>query len=324
MKIAKVVIAQGNSASVPSFVGLLKPLGCEIRVASKGNDVLDYMKNGSPPDLLLIDAAVEDPSAVDICRHIKAHPSFSAVPVLMVVANGHAAERQSLLDAGCDDILVQPLDSFVLQARVTSLLRLKFIADDRDDAETVLYTLARTIEAKDRYTLGHADRVAGFAVELGRVLGVSLMELDVLRKGGMLHDLGKIAIPDAILTKPGKYTPEEFEVMKQHPLLGCQICHKLRSMQDALPLIRHHHERLDGSGYPDKLKGDQISPLVRVISVVDIYDALRSKRSYKEAFPLDKTFEIMWDEVNKGWWDGNVLRAWERHVRERVVDDFAA
>jgi putative two-component system response regulator len=172
-------------------------------------------------------------------------------------------------------------------------------------------------EAKDPYTMGHADRVAQYAVELGQELGISGYELRVLRKGAMLHDVGKIAIPDSILLKPGKYTTDEFDVMKKHPVLGCDICQKLHSVREALPLIRYHHEKLNGSGYPDGLKGDAIPPLVRIVSIVDIYDALRSRRVYKDAFSIDQSFKIMWEEVDKGWWDKDILATWEKRARAK-------
>jgi putative two-component system response regulator len=206
---------------------------------------------------------------------------------------------------------MKPKQSFL--HRVRSLLGL----DQGEDSESILHTLSRAIEAKDPHTLGHADRVSQYAVELGRCLGVNNADLNTLHKGGLLHDIGKIAIPDAILLKPGKYTDEEFTTMKQHPVLGCEICQKLRSVQDALPIIRHHHERLDGSGYPDGLKGNAVSPLVRIVTIVDIYDALRSRRTYKEAFSLDTSFKIMWEEAEKGWWDKDVLAHWEKLIRSK-------
>ena len=199
--------------------------------------------------------------------------------------------------------------------RLRSLLGL----DQGEDSESILHTLSRAIEAKDPYTLGHADRVSQYAIELGRSLGVNNADLNTLHRGGLLHDIGKIAIPDAILLKPGKYTDEEFTAMKQHPVLGCEICQKLRSVQDALPIIRHHHERLDGSGYPDGLHGNSISPLVRIVTIVDIYDALRSRRTYKEAFSIDISFKIMWEEAEKGWWDKDVLAHWEKLIRSKNV-----
>jgi putative two-component system response regulator len=175
--------------------------------------------------------------------------------------------------------------------------------------------LARIIEAKDTHTLGHADRVARSAGAMGKLMKMSPAEIETLEKGGLLHDIGKMAVPDTILLKPGKLTIQEFDTMKTHPMMGCTICERLRSAKDALPLIRSHHEKLDGTGYPDRLKGDEIPLPVRIITIVDIYDALTSRRSYKDAWPMDKTFKVMYEEVAKHWWDGDVLRIWEQFVR---------
>ena len=203
-------------------------------------------------------------------------------------------------------------------SRLISLLT----GSSNDDVDAILRALSEKLEAKDPHTLGHADRVSQYAVELGKVLGVHGSDLKTLRRGGLLHDIGKIAIPDAILLKPGKYTDEEFSIMKRHPILGCDICENLRSIHDALPMIRHHHEKLNGTGYPDGLQAESISPLVRIVTIVDIYDALRSRRSYKEPFSLDRSFEIMWDEVNKGWWDKAVLASWEKLVRSNHANQY--
>jgi len=314
MRLPKIVIGQTDSRLSQLLPVLVASGDYEVHITDRGERVLEIIHLGSPPDLLVLETTLNDPDSLVLCQILKQDPVCSAVPILIIDMAG-GQDDSKYVQAGCDDVIAGPIHAETLIARVKSLLRLKTIVDERDDAETVLNALARTLEAKDPYTLGHADRVAQYAVELGKALGVSGYDSQVLRKGGMLHDLGKIAIPDAILLKPGRYTPEEFAIMKRHPVLGCEICGKLRTMHDALPLIRHHHERLDGSGYPDGIRGEALSPLTRIISIVDIYDALRSQRSYKEAFTVDKSFEILWQEVEKGWWDRNVLKAWETLIR---------
>lgn len=321
-RVAKILIGQIDSRFFQSFGKLFPAPRFALQMAERGDHILDLMENGSPPDLLILDMEMQDPDAVQICRTVKANPALATIPILILTHGSNPEVQTQAVEAGCDDFLIEPIVPNVLMARVSSLLRIKLLTDELDSAENVLYTLARTIEAKDRYTLGHADRVAGYAMELGRKLGVSGDDIQVLRKGGMLHDIGKLAIPDEILTKPGKFTPDEFNVMKRHPTLGCDICEKLKTIRDALPIIRHHHEKLDGSGYPDGLKGTDIPPTVRIVTIVDIYDALRSKRSYKDAFSIDKTFQIMWEEVEKGWWDKDIISTWEKIVRARSADPF--
>lgn len=312
MRKIKIVVGHADSFLAKSINQMITAEGFDIQSADRGSQVMDFVKITPLPDLIVLHQNMEHPNALEVCRELKGKPEYSMIPVLLIAPNATEPYLPQAVQAGFDDILNNEFESSVLHARVRSLLRVKFLSEERDDAESVLYALARALEAKDTYTLGHADRVGQFAVSLGQKMGVSARELETLRKGGMLHDIGKIAIPDSILLKPGKFSPEEFEVMKRHPTLGCDICEKLHSIQDALPLIRHHHEKMDGSGYPDRLKGDAISPLVRIVTVVDIYDALRSRRSYKDAFTIDKSLQIMWDEANKGWWDKSVLSAWEQ------------
>ncbi len=316
MKSAHIIIGQSDLAAMELGADVLRNDGFNVHLVTTGERILEHLKQPVLPDLVVVDNSLKSPTALELCRMVKSNPLLRSIPVVMLVPADSAPDNQAALEAGCDDLLVQPVNPHVLSARIQSLLRIKFLVEDLDDTESVLYTLTRIIEAKDSYTMGHADRVARYAIELGKALGVSGDDIESLRKGGMLHDIGKIAIPDPILTKPGKYTPEEFDIMKQHPGLGCEICKKLRSVRDALPLIKHHHEKLDGSGYPDGLAGGQIPTLVRIITIVDIYDALRSRRSYKEAFSLDTSFEVLWEEAKKGWWDKTVLSAWEKFVRQ--------
>lgn len=320
----KIIILQTNSSVTAQLGPILQANGYTIETVDHADGIVERLVDGSPPDLLLVDCNLGEPGFSEICRALKNDPEFTTVPILAVETEKMTPQLDALIDAGCDDILCHPVDAASFLMRVRALVRLRKKLIRLDDAESVLYALARGLEAKDPYTQGHMDRVASYAVELGKRLGVHGRDLEILRKGGMLHDVGKIAIPDAVLTKPGRYTPEEFAVMKKHPALGCQICEKLRSINDCLPIIRHHHERLDGTGYPDGLKGPEIPMLVRIVTVVDIYDALRSKRSYKEAFGVERSFEILWQEAGQGWWDRDVVAAWEKAVRERSPDEIPA
>jgi len=324
LKTAKLLIGQDKLDISKSFGQFFTSSGYQVHVARTGDKVMEFLRNGASLDLLVMDDSVKLPDAVEICRAFKAAPEHRMIPILVLASGAIGLDPNAAIEAGCDDYLAHPVMPNVFAARVRSLLRLRRLTEELDDVESVLYTLARTIEAKDPYTMGHAERVGQFAMVLGKRLGVDESDRELLRKGGMLHDVGKIAVPDAILTKPGKYTPEEFDAMKRHPVLGCEICEKLRTVRDALPLIRHHHERLDGSGYPDGLSGDQITPLIRIVSIVDVYDALRSKRSYKEAFSIDKSLEILWQETEKGWWDKNILSVWEKAVRANNADPYPA
>ncbi|OVE75281.1 hypothetical protein BVX98_08025 [bacterium F11] len=318
----KVLIGQADSSLSKQFGPLFQEEGFEVSILESSQRILEAVQNGSNPDLILLEDSLENPNVLEICRTVKSEPRFAPVPILILQLHQTEFPLLEAVNAGCDDILSQPIDPTVLLARARSLVRIKNLMGALDDSETVLATLARTIEAKDPYTMGHADRVSFYAEELGRILGFHGRDLKVLRTGGLLHDVGKIAIPDSILTKPGRYTTDEFAVMKRHPILGCDICKKLRSVQDALPLIRHHHEKLNGTGYPDGLKEIDLSVLIRVISIVDVYDALRSKRSYKEAFDVDKSFAIMWEEAGKGWWDKDILAHWEKFIRAKKDGRF--
>jgi len=174
--------------------------------------------------------------------------------------------------------------------------------------ENALFSLASAVEAKDNYTLGHTQRVANLAVALGKRLRLGEKEVFALRLGGILHDVGKIGIAEEILNKPGKLEKHEWEIMKSHPEIGYRICLPLKStLGIALDVVRHHHEKLDGSSYPDGLKGDQISLEARIMCVVDIYDALVTERPYRGAMPKQKAIDILQEEVELGKLDGTVV-----------------
>jgi putative two-component system response regulator len=215
---------------------------------------------------------------------------------------------------GADDFLNKPVNKHELLARVHSLLRLKRFTDELDNAESVLFSLALSIEAKDPYTEGHCDRLSKYSVALAERLGLPEELRVALRRGGLVHDIGKLGVPEQILLKPGPLTPEERKIMEQHTIAGERICAPLRSFRHVLPIIRHHHEKWDGSGYPDGLRGEQIPLIARILQVTDIYDALTTDRPYRKALSLEKAFAIMREEVKRGWWDGSILVEFEAVV----------
>jgi putative two-component system response regulator len=259
------------------------------------------------PDLILLDVVMPGKSGYELCRELKADSKTRLIPIVMITGLSAREDRVKGIEAGADDFLTKPISSEELYARVSSLLKLKEFTDELETADSVLCTLGLSVEARDPYTEGHCERLARNATDLGRFLGVEEECLVALRRGGYLHDLGKIAVPDEILKKGSDLTPAEWEIMKQHPVTGETICHPLKSLWLVLPIIRHHHEHSDGSGYPDGLREDEIPLLPRILQVVDIYDALRTARPYKPALGHEQAAVTMRAEARSGLWDGELV-----------------
>lgn len=318
-RISTILVADDDPTVQETLEALLTRRGYRVVVTSNGNEAQSRLHEVKP-DLCILDVDMPHQTGLELCQKIKTSPDTRLIPVIILTGFSSDKDKQMALECGCDDFLTKPIQSVDLLARIRSLVRVKSLTDALEDAEVVLFTLARTIEAKDTYTLGHADRVARYAVRMGEALGYDQEKIELLRKGGILHDIGKLGVPDAVLQKEGPLDAREWEVMRRHPSMGCEICQRLKGVKDVLPMIRHHHERMDGTGYPDGLKRDQIPDVVRIVNIVDIYDALTTRRSYKEAFPVDKAFRIMWEEVEKGWWDGDLLKIWEDLVRKNRIN----
>jgi putative two-component system response regulator len=266
------------------------------------------------PDLVLLDAMMPRLTGYDVCRMLKNDPRTRLTPVVLVTSMSDTQDRIRAMQAGADDILGKPVDRGELLARVRSLLNLKAYTDELERAESVLCALALSIEGKDPYTEGHCERLSNYSVELGRRIGLNEEQLTALNRGGIVHDIGKVAVPDVILLKPGKLNPEEMRIIREHPVVGERICQPLKSFRSVLPIIRHHHEKLDGTGYPDGLKGDAIPLEARVLQIVDIYDALTTVRPYKPAFGREQALDVMQQEVKRGWWDADLFREFQRMV----------
>ena len=303
---ARVLAVDDSAANLALLQQLLVREGYQVRTARDGEEALDAVLRETP-DIVISDVMMPRRNGFDLCRAIKNHPAARLVPVVLVTSLDGTQDRIRGIDAGADDFLRKPFDPHELRARVRSLLRLKRYTDDLDSADAVIMSLARTVEARDASTDGHCQRLAVLAVGLGTRLGLSACELDALERGGVLHDIGKIAIPDAILLKPSRLTPAEFERMKEHAAIGDHLCSELRLLRDVRPIVRHHHERLDGSGYPDALKGGQVPLLAQIMSVVDVYDALTTARPYKAALTPERAFEELLDEARRGWRDAALV-----------------
>jgi len=274
--------------------------GHEVLEADNGRQALAIARE-TDPDLVTLDVLMPGLDGFATCAALKQHEATRLMPVVLVTGLNSSADRVRGIEAGADDFLSKPVDPHELSARVRSLIRLKRYTKDLDSAEAVIVSLALTIEARDAATDGHCQRLAEYATRLGRALGLNEDDLSALRRGGYLHDIGKVGVPDSVLLKPGPLTPAELAQMKSHTLIGDRLCGQLRSLRRVRPIVRHHHERLDGSGYPDGLKGDAIPLLAQIMGIVDVYDALMPPRPYKPAFTSAEAFAEIYCEVNRGW-----------------------
>ncbi len=278
---------------------LITPLGHDVIFATDGEETLEAVRQ-LRPDLVLLDVMMPVIDGYTVCKTLKGDEETRLIPIIMVSALSEMSDKVRALDCDADDFLSKPVNRHELTARLRSCLRIKALNDRLERSESVIFAFARAVEAKDPYTIGHSERVAKFAVDLARSLGLPQETIAELKFGGLLHDVGKIGVPDAILGKRGKLTDEEFTVVKRHPEIGEEICRPLKSFGAILCLIRSHHERLDGSGYPDGLRAKSIPLAVQVLSIADVFDALTSDRPYRSSLVLPDVERIFREEADRG------------------------
>ncbi|MBE9029094.1 two-component system response regulator [filamentous cyanobacterium LEGE 11480] len=310
---AKVLIVDDTGSSRAMAVDVLICEGYEVLEADNGYSAIDIVHQHQP-DLVLLDVLMPGIDGYEVCRRLKQDENTRLMPVIFMTSLEEKSARIQGIEAGGDDFLTKPFDRVELSARVKSLVRQKRLNQDLDHAEKVLFSIAKTVESRDPNTGDHCERLVQRGKSFGEYLGLSRSEVQDLMWGGYLHDIGKVGIADAILLKPGRFTPAEFELMKQHTLIGENICKPLRTMQGVVPIIRHHHERWDGSGYPDQLQGDEIPYLAQIFQLIDIYDALVSERPYKDGMTPEHALEMMQKEVDKGWRNPALFKQFKAYI----------
>lgn len=308
-----VLVVDDSSANRELIEACLAGVDCEIRTAEDGVQALKSVESVAP-DLVLLDVQMPGIDGYEVCRRIKSNPKLKLVPVVMITALDRVQDRVRALNSGADDYLSKPVDRVELVARVISALRLKRVYDSLDKAEHVIFSLAAAVEARDPYTEAHATRVAGSAMRTGAACGLTERELDALYRGGLIHDLGKIGVPDSVLLKRGSLDDLETVQMRAHTTIGERILAPLPSGADLLPIVRHHHEHFDGAGYPDRLKGEEIPLLARIVAVCDAYDAMISDRPYRRRRRHAEAIEILRTGA-AAQWDPDVVEAFIRQTR---------
>jgi putative two-component system response regulator len=261
------------------------------------------------PDVILLDVVFPGGDGFTLCQQLKRDAATRLTPVILVTGLSDRESRIKGREAGADDFLTKPVDAQELLARVASLVRLKRYTDDLDSAAAIITTLAVMIEVRDGYSVGHCHRIANHAGAIGRALGLDARDLQVLHRGGFLHDIGMLAISPKVLLKPGRLDPDEFALVRSHTVIGDDLCRNLRSLQPVRPIVRHHHERLDGSGYPDGLRGDEVPLLAQIVGVVDTYDAITSRRPYQPALSSDEAVAVLRQEAARGWRQPAIVEA---------------
>ncbi len=309
----KILVVDDHAPSRMTAVALLAVEGYEVLEADSGSAALERVKN-SHPDLILLDVMMPGMDGFEVCQELKQDEHTRLLPVVFITALSDRQSRIRGIEAGGDDFISKPFDRLELSARVKSLVRQKRLNEDLDHAEQVLFSIARAIESRDPNTGDHCERLVASSKAFGEFLALTRDQIRNLQWGGYLHDIGKVGIPDGILLKAGKLTVQEFEVMRQHVLIGEKICQPLRTMRGVIPIIRHHHERWDGSGYPDGLVGDEIPYLAQIFQIIDIYDALRSERPYKQALTPAAALLVMAQEMDKGWRNPELIQLFTEFI----------
>ncbi|MCP5463502.1 MAG: response regulator [Deltaproteobacteria bacterium] len=311
----KILVVDDNETNVELICMHLKPFPYEIIKAYNGEEALQKIQENEP-DLILLDLMMPKVSGYEVCQKIKSDPKTALIPVIIITALRELDDKIKALELGADDFLIKPFNKIELITRIKSLLRMKVLLDEMDHAESMVFALVEALEAKDIYTRGHSERVAKYSMILAREMGMTEQEVEVIRKGSLLHDIGKIGVKDAILNKVEKLTQEEIAHIRTHPARGYEICKSLKSFKAYLPCIRWHHERMDGKGLPDGIPGEKIPTSARICAITDAFDAMTSNRPYRKGISPLQASNIFERERDSGQWDPDIIDVFVNLIRK--------
>ena len=318
---SRVLVVDDDEAIAKLFTRFLTPESYIVDVAHDAEAAMEAVRTLAP-DIVLLDVMLPGESGFELCRRLKKDRVTRLTPVVLITALDAREARIEGLEAGADDFLAKPVDSNELLARIRSLVRVKRYTDDLDSAASIITTLAEMIERRDGYRVGHCHRIANYATALGRSVGLGEDALQTLHRGGFLHDIGMLAIPDEVLRRAGALEPEEYEQIKSHTIVGDALCSNLRSLRSVRPIIRHHHERLDGSGYPDGLRGSEIPLVAQITSIVDVFDAVTTQRPYQPVKPMEQALEVLREQAHRGWRDSTLVEQFASLVESGRLQTF--
>ncbi|MBI3376817.1 MAG: response regulator [Nitrospirae bacterium] len=311
---ASILIADDLEIHLELMEAIFEREGCQVLTAHNADEALRLLEKSSP-DLAILDVMMPGMNGYELCKRLKEKSGARFFPVILVTSLSELEDKIAGIEAGADDFITKPFKSIELTTKVRSLLKLKKLQEELDHSESVILTLAVALESKDPYTKGHSERVANLSAEFAAFIGFPEKEQALIRKAGIIHDIGKIGIGDYILRKSGILTKEEVISIEQHTVIGEKICRPLHSLSVILPAIRHHHERWDGEGFPDGLKGEQIPVMARILSIADTFDAMVSERPYRRPISIEKATKKMEEEKNFGQWDSVLLEKFVEMMR---------
>ncbi len=309
-EVTRILIVDDTEPNLALLEGILAPKGYEIAKATNGKEAIERAKEFSP-HIILLDVLMPVMDGFEACEKLKSDAETRLIPIVMLTALNSVEDKVRGLEAGADDFIMKPFQKVELLARVKSLVRVKGLFDELENAQNVLFSLALALDFNDQYTHGHSKRVSDYSFRLAVHLGLPPNEQEIIKNAGLLHDIGKIATDKGVLHKSGSLNGSEFSHIKEHPVVGEQICKPLKTAKPFLPIIRWHHEKFNGTGYPDGLVGEEIPLGARIMAIVDAYDALTSVRPYRSDIPATVAMEVMKAETGKGFWDSHILTAFD-------------